>query len=1118
MRPVPALLLALAATALPPLRAAPPTPEQLARIEAALPERAYATPQAPRRVLIFSRTSGFRHASIETGVAALRRVGEATGAYTADWTEDQAVFTAGNLARYDAIVFLSTTGNIFDLVEQRADLLAFVEGGKGIVGIHAATDTCYNWPVWGEMFGGYFDGHPWNAGSNVGLHIHEPDHPINAGFGGAPRHRITDEIYQLRPPYSRETHRVIVGLDIWETDFSSPGIAAGIRRTDGDFAISQLRRYGAGRVFYCSLGHNHHVFWTREILAHYLAGLQWALGDLEADATPRPFTPQPLPEPDEHHRAAATWDGATASTAWARIEDALPAASTEPLRLAQAEAGLLWILDNPAHTAAARRRAGEALRTVATVRSWPVLERLLADPATAPWAKPALEVIPGEGIDRELRRVLDTAPAGVRPLLIDVLAVRGDRRSVGALRRIAGDAASPDSGYALRALARLGTDDAWNALLALDRRRVPAVWEALADAAARGPAEGLAARWAALLALEPPEPFAGAAWLGAARLDPASAPARVEAALTDPTGRFTGAALVLVPELPAEAAGALAELLPRVPTGFQPALVEALARRGDAAAARAVLAVARANPPVEVLLACQQAFARLPGDAAVTRWLAASAGNDTDARKAARASLTALAGAEVQPTLVTLASSPGAPGRDEALRQLGWRGDDAAATFLLSLRADRDAATRGAALEALGSILPPARQQEIFAWFRDAPAGAERNAAVRAWVDIVQRDPVADTRAAVWTEALATATPDHVRASLPALVRVGGTSARAFLVRTLHGADDGLAADAARALARWPKPEVAPDLVAAAQARPGTPVARAAIDAALAILPRPEAWADEALRPVVTNLVDLVEEPADLLALARHLRGAEDDAGFALAGRLVAKPGFDPAVGEPLLGNLRFRRGAAEPLELERFAEPRGTWFAAGGAALRGDDPRRLDGAAGTGVLVNGPAGNTRDLHTVDGHGDIRLRVEFLVARGSNSGVYLQSRYEIQILDSHGRNKPGSSDCGGIYERWGPDGGYEGKPPRVNAARPAGEWQVYDIVFRAPRFGPDGAKTANARFEEVRLNGVLIHEDAEVTGPTRGGWDGAEVAIAPLRLQGDHGPVAYRNIRWEPLP
>jgi hypothetical protein len=139
--------------------------------------------------------------------------------------------------------------------------------------------------------------------------------------------------------------------------------------------------------------------------------------------------------------------------------------------------------------------------------------------------------------------------------------------------------------------------------------------------------------------------------------------------------------------------------------------------------------------------------------------------------------------------------------------------------------------------------------------------------------------------------------------------------------------------------------------------------------------------------------------------------------------------------------------------------------------------------------------------------------VEFCVAKGSNSGVYFQNRYEVQVFDSYGKPSVNAHDCGAIYERWddAKKSGYEGHAPRVNACKPPGEWQTFDITFRAPRFDSTGKKTENAKFLKVLQNGQVLHENVELTGPTRGG-KGAESALGPIRLQGDHGPVAYRNL------
>jgi hypothetical protein len=213
------------------------------------------------------------------------------------------------------------------------------------------------------------------------------------------------------------------------------------------------------------------------------------------------------------------------------------------------------------------------------------------------------------------------------------------------------------------------------------------------------------------------------------------------------------------------------------------------------------------------------------------------------------------------------------------------------------------------------------------------------------------------------------------------------------------------------------------------------------------------------------------------------------------------------------------RHDPADPLAAWR--EPRGEWRTAGAVSLDPADPKRFRIAGGTGVLVNGDAGRTTDLLTVEEHGDAHVALEFVIPKGSNSGVYLQGRYEVQVFDSFGAPKaayPGA-ECGGIYPRWTAQRGeHEGHSPRVDASRPPGEWQSLEVLFRAPRFDAAGRKTRNARFERVTLNGTLIHENVEVEGPTRAArWEHDERPSGPLMLQGDHGPVAFRNVRFTPV-
>jgi sugar phosphate isomerase/epimerase len=207
--------------------------------------------------------------------------------------------------------------------------------------------------------------------------------------------------------------------------------------------------------------------------------------------------------------------------------------------------------------------------------------------------------------------------------------------------------------------------------------------------------------------------------------------------------------------------------------------------------------------------------------------------------------------------------------------------------------------------------------------------------------------------------------------------------------------------------------------------------------------------------------------------------------------------------------------------DLSAWRAPTGQWQVVGDAFMDSTNENMLSSKPGTGTIVNGPEGRTSNLLSKAEFGDVKAHIEFMISKGSNSGVYFMGRYEIQIYDSFGVEKgeyPGI-ECGGIYERWDEDRnpkGYEGHSPRVNASLAPGQWQTFDVIFRAPRFDEAGRKVSNARFEKVVHNGIIVHEDVELTGPTRAGTYDDEKSTGPLMLQGDHGPVAYRNITIEP--
>lgn len=196
-------------------------------------------------------------------------------------------------------------------------------------------------------------------------------------------------------------------------------------------------------------------------------------------------------------------------------------------------------------------------------------------------------------------------------------------------------------------------------------------------------------------------------------------------------------------------------------------------------------------------------------------------------------------------------------------------------------------------------------------------------------------------------------------------------------------------------------------------------------------------------------------------------------------------------------------------------------WQIASDAMVDMSKHEAMTATPGTGALVNLPdAKNRANLLSANEYGDVEVSFDFMMAVHSNSGFYLQGRYEVQLLDSWGVQHPSYGDCGGIYarRRWNPNEQmFDGHPPRFNACLAPGLWQHMEISFLAPRFDASGKKTSNARLLKVVLNGGLVHENLELTGPTGGPISEKEAATGPFMIQGDHGPVAFRNFNVRDL-
>ncbi len=256
--------------------------QQLGEIAAAVPESATAKPKKTRRILVFYRCGGFIHNSIPFGNAALQELGKRTEAFEVDLADTYDVFTKDNLDQYDCIVLNNTTNMQFPEAAQMNAFLDFIAAGKGLAGIHAASDNFGRHPECRAIVGGEFGGHPWGAGGRWAFKLDDPSHVLNKAFGGKGFWH-TDEIYQYKPDtfVGTDVLRVLVSLDMSQSKVSE-------RIKDGprEVPVSWVRKAGDGRVFYTNFGHREDTYKNPVILRHILDGIQYALGDLEADDVP----------------------------------------------------------------------------------------------------------------------------------------------------------------------------------------------------------------------------------------------------------------------------------------------------------------------------------------------------------------------------------------------------------------------------------------------------------------------------------------------------------------------------------------------------------------------------------------------------------------------------------------------------------------------------------------------------------------------------------------------------------------------------------------------------------------------------------------------------------------
>jgi uncharacterized protein len=259
------------------------------RGHAQTPPAAKLPPKDMAHVLVISQTKGFEHDSVSSAMATIWRMGHETKLWDTMLRTDTELLTKKDLGRntktlgyFDAVVFASTTGELDLTDDQKTDFLSFVkDDGKGFVGIHAALDTNYKWPEYGEMIGGWFDQHPWMT-FNAPIVVEDPNFPAVRHFPHAFVKR--DEIYQAKS-WSRDKVNVLLSLDASKLDYTNN---PRVHRQDRDFAVAWSKMYGKGRVFYSTLGHTTESWDDPDIQKMYFEAIKWVLGYTEGSAASHP--------------------------------------------------------------------------------------------------------------------------------------------------------------------------------------------------------------------------------------------------------------------------------------------------------------------------------------------------------------------------------------------------------------------------------------------------------------------------------------------------------------------------------------------------------------------------------------------------------------------------------------------------------------------------------------------------------------------------------------------------------------------------------------------------------------------------------------------------------------
>ncbi len=792
--------------------------DEIAKMTSAMPEKAAAQPKAGRKVLVFSLCKGFKHGCIPYWSKSLSIMGRKTGAFETVDSKDMSVFNAASLEQFDAICFNNTTHLEPDEGQQKA-IMDFIKGGKGIVGIHAATDNFYKWPEGNMMMGGVFTGHPWTAGGTWSVKIDEPGHPLMKAFEGK-GFKINDEIYRTSlPQYSRSNQRVLMSLDM--SDETTKNVK-GVKPEDMDTGISWVKSVGKGRLFYCSLGHNNHITWNGPVLEHYLAGIQFAMGDLDVDTAPIPVSAGGNAF-EEAVSAISKYEYGQSRKGLIKISNLIGAGQTT----AEMEKVMTDLLGSDA-TLASKQFICRQLSLIGTDRSVATLAGMVTNEDTSDMARYALERIATLKAAGALRGVLDEAKGKAKIGVISSLGNLRDGQAAGQLAKLIYDADEFVGKAAIAALGNIANEAAGQALkealgkldgdmktLAMD-----SYLKCGDELLTKGQNTKALAIYNEMFAASNPSAIRAGATKGLILSSGKDAVKYVARAVSDRDGRVRSTAIVTGAGLGEPAiTSILAELFDSANDETKVQILTAIARSKDERVL-AIVTEALKSENESVKIAAHDVFAVL-GDKSYVSVLAAEAGRSKGKiRERARQSLYSLGGQDINSEIVRLIPEAAPEVSVELIKAAVQRGmsDKEINAVLIKAARGGELSVKKESYRALRAIGPFDILPSLVQLLVNAKDGSERAEAEKAVIAVAGRAANKNQQIMPLIMMMPLTSEKNAKISMiRVLGEIGNDGGLGLIRRSLNDKDSDVRTAVIRALSDWPKPDAIGDLLKIAE-------------------------------------------------------------------------------------------------------------------------------------------------------------------------------------------------------------------------------------------------------------------------------------------------------------